>query len=484
MYIRGQSPRSPNCCGSLAPVAPLNPSIVSPKYDEDGLGPNTLYSSGIVTSRDSDQEIHHRQLLPGVVEETGFFAPKPNTKCGAKSNRPAGTGIFQFVVDEEEEENRFVSFLSPRKNKEGGFDTQGIGKCFEKEHQPTTDSTSVLVQHDWSASSSTDSLKSVNQDEESGEGNRNCRDPFLLHRPTINCPKNAAFYGSLSLQQHEQRGSSSIGLQRKWSDSSCSLDSIDQEEEEKFSNPNHRVRFEGFPNLMHRKRSSSNGSRDCLDSDEEEDSYQFAPLIEAVRVKEPVHVPSGETESPVLSLSSSIGNRSDDSTGSVVSYADSPRDMEAESTFRSNSASQMNLSSLESSLPIRRGLSKFWSGKAKSFACLQDVSSLASLADLAKPENPYSRRRRIASEFGVRSSSLLSRPSTSGISKKPPSGTGKSCLAVAVAIGNKLENGPKFLSPQSALRNAQRAFSLSDLEEHGSKTDPAPPHTSDTRMRQ
>ncbi|KAL3695294.1 hypothetical protein R1sor_009370 [Riccia sorocarpa] len=475
MYIRGQSPRSTNCFGSLAPVAPLIPSVTSQKKDDDGVGLNnnnnnplycTVFTS--VTCKAADHEINNASHLPGV-DETDFFPPR-RRRFGDdfKTNRPAG--IFHFAVDEEEEEDRFVNFASLEK--ESGLHVQAL----KQEQQPqTTDSASVVLQRDWSASSSTDSIKSINQEEENGEA----REFVAQKQKTLDSNKNALFYRSSGSPQQRPL-SASIGLQRKWSDSSCSLESSDQEEDEKYAAPNQTVHYQGLPKLMRQQRkwSSSSGSRDCLDSDEDEDNYQFPPLIEAVRVKEPLFNtarPTGATESPQLSTSSSIGNRSDDSSGSVVSYCDSPRDMEAESNFRGGSASQLNLSSLESSLPIRRGLSKYWNGKAKSFASLQDVSSLASLADLAKPENPYNRRRKLASELGGRSSALLSRPTTAGISKKPPSGTGRSCLAVAVAIGNKLENGPKYLSPQSALRNAQRSFSLSDLEQHGSRVERASP---------
>ncbi|KAJ3696248.1 hypothetical protein LUZ60_001625 [Juncus effusus] len=52
--------------------------------------------------------------------------------------------------------------------------------------------------------------------------------------------------------------------------------------------------------------------------------------------------------------------------------------------------------SLEESLPIKRGLSSFFSGKSKSFASLSSAAASCSTAsDLSKPENPFNKRRRI-----------------------------------------------------------------------------------------
>jgi hypothetical protein len=54
------------------------------------------------------------------------------------------------------------------------------------------------------------------------------------------------------------------------------------------------------------------------------------------------------------------------------------------------------LSSLEDSLPIKRGLSSHYTGKSKSFGNLSDMtSSCTSANDFVKPENPFNKRRRI-----------------------------------------------------------------------------------------
>lgn len=43
---------------------------------------------------------------------------------------------------------------------------------------------------------------------------------------------------------------------------------------------------------------------------------------------------------------------------------------------------------------FRRGISKFYGGKSKSFTSLADASSVSSIKDLAKPENPYNKKRK------------------------------------------------------------------------------------------
>ncbi|KAK6912438.1 hypothetical protein RJ641_022039 [Dillenia turbinata] len=84
------------------------------------------------------------------------------------------------------------------------------------------------------------------------------------------------------------------------------------------------------------------------------------------------------------SESSSIGVQSDgedDDDDEVQSQADN-------GTFGC-------LTSLEESLPIKRGLSNHYNGKSKSFARVSTLSEKASLKDLEKTENPFNKRRRI-----------------------------------------------------------------------------------------
>ncbi|XP_060675095.1 protein OXIDATIVE STRESS 3 LIKE 1 isoform X3 [Ziziphus jujuba] len=51
-------------------------------------------------------------------------------------------------------------------------------------------------------------------------------------------------------------------------------------------------------------------------------------------------------------------------------------------------------SQLSMLLIYKRGISKFYGGKSKSFTSLADASSVSSIKDLAKPENPYNKKRK------------------------------------------------------------------------------------------
>ncbi|XP_074555606.1 protein OXIDATIVE STRESS 3 LIKE 2-like [Curcuma longa] len=71
-----------------------------------------------------------------------------------------------------------------------------------------------------------------------------------------------------------------------------------------------------------------------------------------------------------------------------------------------------SLDALEDSLPIKRGLSNFYSGKARCFANLADAAN-ANVADLAKRENPFNKRRRLLLQARTTSfSSLIGSPTS------------------------------------------------------------------------
>ena len=55
---------------------------------------------------------------------------------------------------------------------------------------------------------------------------------------------------------------------------------------------------------------------------------------------------------------------------------------------------------------IRKGLSSFYSGKSKSFTSLlaEATSTVAAAKELAKPENPFNKRRRILANWSRRAS--------------------------------------------------------------------------------
>ncbi|KAL2235978.1 UNVERIFIED_CONTAM: hypothetical protein Sindi_1330000 [Sesamum indicum] len=87
----------------------------------------------------------------------------------------------------------------------------------------------------------------------------------------------------------------------------------------------------------------------------------------------------------------------------------------------------------------RRGISRFYNGRSKSFTTLSDSSSLSSIKDLAKPEDAYMRRRRNLLACSLnwdknRSCSPL-RSNGGGISKRM-TGSPRTTLALAVAMSN------------------------------------------------
>lgn len=78
----------------------------------------------------------------------------------------------------------------------------------------------------------------------------------------------------------------------------------------------------------------------------------------------------------------------------------------------------------------RRGLSNFFSGRSRSFANLQDAASAVSSArDLAKPENPFNKRRRVLRCCSIRrvaSTSLTALPPFLPLISSTTTGSGSS----------------------------------------------------------
>jgi hypothetical protein len=97
-----------------------------------------------------------------------------------------------------------------------------------------------------------------------------------------------------------------------------------------------------------------------------------------------------EEEEDDTCSSSSIG-RNSDTTGESSDVDGDSGDGEAQSSFKGPLDC---LDALEEVLPIKRGISSFYSGKSKSFTSLADVSSCGSVQEIAKPENAYTRKRK------------------------------------------------------------------------------------------
>ncbi|OAY82613.1 uncharacterized protein LOC109725966 [Ananas comosus] len=96
--------------------------------------------------------------------------------------------------------------------------------------------------------------------------------------------------------------------------------------------------------------------------------------------------------------SSSIGRNSDISAAAEEGEAEG-EEAEVQSSYKGPLDA---LDALEESLPIRRGISKFYCGKSKSFTVLTDAPSSSTSAEgLAKPENAYTRKRKNLLAFSI-----------------------------------------------------------------------------------
>ncbi|KAL2237216.1 uncharacterized protein LOC105164603 [Sesamum indicum] len=164
--------------------------------------------------------------------------------------------------------------------------------------------------------------------------------------------------------------------------------------------------------------------------------------------------------------SSSIGKNSDVSESSLERSGDGE---EVQSCYKGPLDA---METLEQVLPIRRGISRFYNGKSKSFASLAGASSSSSIKDLAKPENAYMRKRRNLLAWDKTRSSPL-RGNGGGISKRITS-SGKTTFALAVAMCNsegkkqagECNSAGTLPVPSSRTDfTSWRSFSLADLQQ-------------------
>ncbi|KAH6761382.1 hypothetical protein C2S51_018331 [Perilla frutescens var. frutescens] len=161
--------------------------------------------------------------------------------------------------------------------------------------------------------------------------------------------------------------------------------------------------------------------------------------------------------------SSSIGKNSD------ISENLSEKSGDGEEVQSSYKGPLDAMEALEEVLPIRRGISRFYNGKSKSFASLADASSSTTIKEIAKPENAYMRKRRnlLASNLGwdkMRSSPL--RGNGGGIAKRVTTSS-RTTLALAVAMNNS-ESECSYAGGSSSPRKEfcpWRSFSLADLQQ-------------------
>ncbi|KGN55382.1 vitellogenin-2 [Cucumis sativus] len=197
---------------------------------------------------------------------------------------------------------------------------------------------------------------------------------------------------------------------------------------------------------------------------------------------------SNTCSSASTSSSSSIGRNSDQSDDE-----DNGENDEVQSSYK---GPLDMMDSLEEVLPVRKGISKFYSGKSKSFTSLADASSVNSMKEIAKPENAYSKKRRNLMAYNLvweKNRSFPLKNNGGGISKRPISSS-KSSLALAVAMSSSESNSsedsncssysssppprpplhpqsrpsnnnfPSMVPPQKTF-STWRSYSLADLQE-------------------
>lgn len=152
------------------------------------------------------------------------------------------------------------------------------------------------------------------------------------------------------------------------------------------------------------------------------------------------------------SSSSSIGKNSDLSVRSSSDGEDCEEN-EAQSSYK---GPLEMMEALEEVLPIRRGISKFYNGKSKSYTSLGDATSTSSIKDITKPENAYTRKRRNLMAFNHvwenKNRSFPLRGNGGGISKRPISSS-RSTLALAVAMSSSESSSSTSTSDDSLSRS-------------------------------
>jgi hypothetical protein len=92
-----------------------------------------------------------------------------------------------------------------------------------------------------------------------------------------------------------------------------------------------------------------------------------------------------------VSSSSSLGRNSDDSSEDSSDREDSGG-VEVKTTKFKGPLDTMK--DLEQDLPVKKGISKFYSGKSKSFTSLADAAGETCVQKIVKPEDPYAKKRK------------------------------------------------------------------------------------------
>lgn len=144
-------------------------------------------------------------------------------------------------------------------------------------------------------------------------------------------------------------------------------------------------------------------------------------------------------EEDSCSSSSSIGGNSDEDSGDETEVQNSckgPLD---------------SMGDLEEVLPIKGGMSKFYSGRSKSFTSLSDATSASSIKDFAKPENSYNKKSKNPVLHRDKNRHFPPKANEGGLSKRP-SNTCRGTLAHGPPMSCSRSNnmGEDFLSVSSS----------------------------------
>lgn len=177
---------------------------------------------------------------------------------------------------------------------------------------------------------------------------------------------------------------------------------------------------------------------------------------------------------PVVKEEDDDDGRSTDSSSSIGVNSDGDDDV-ADDEVTSKGDNEP-FGGLETALPIKRGISKFYAGKSKSYGSLADAVNVSSIQDIVKKEDAYSRKRKNMIAHTVFLEKLRNSSSENGVSKRlarcAESGetTNPSSLMVGGGLPPLHRNGRRVLSDGSldssrgVYRSPWRSLSLSDLQ--------------------
>uniref|UniRef100_A0A2P2JAK6 Uncharacterized protein LOC105637964 n=1 Tax=Rhizophora mucronata TaxID=61149 RepID=A0A2P2JAK6_RHIMU len=163
--------------------------------------------------------------------------------------------------------------------------------------------------------------------------------------------------------------------------------------------------------------------------------------------------------------SSSIGQNSDVSGGE--SSEEDCREEEVKSSYK---GPLDTMDALEEVLPVKKGISKFYNGKSKSFTSLADASSASSVKEFAKPENPYTKKRKnlfAHGSFWLQNPGFPVRDSGTGMLKRPGSPNGST---MDVGLTRNCFKDDKNSQGSYSTSSSSSSSCLPPLHPHGKKS--------------